>query len=114
LRYSRIIGSLTYLASDTSRDISNVVRKLSRFTSNLRDDHWLAIEGVMHYLSGTMDYEIHYSRYPTVLDGYNDANWIYDVDELYAISGYIFALGGATVSWRSCKQTILMRSTMKA
>jgi hypothetical protein len=36
------------------------------------------------------------------------------VDELYAMSGYVFTLGGAVVSWRSCKQTILTRSTMEA
>jgi uncharacterized membrane protein len=66
----------------------------------------------MHYLVGTMDYIIHYSGYPAVLEGYNNANWISDVDELYAMSGYVFTLGGAVVSWRSCKQTILMRSTM--
>jgi hypothetical protein len=35
------------------------------------------------------------------------------VDELYAMSGYGFTLGGATVSWRSYKMTILTRSTMK-
>jgi hypothetical protein len=68
----------------------------------------------MHYLVGTMDYGIHYSGYPAVLEGYSDANWIFDVDELYATSGYVFTLGGAAVSWRSCKQTILMRSTMEA
>jgi hypothetical protein len=36
------------------------------------------------------------------------------VDELYDTSGYVFTLGGAVVLWRSCKQTILMRSTMEA
>jgi hypothetical protein len=35
------------------------------------------------------------------------------VDELYAMSGYVFNLGGAAVLWRSCKQTILTRSTME-
>ena len=34
LRYSRIIGSLMYLASVTRPDISYVVSKLSRFMSN--------------------------------------------------------------------------------
>jgi hypothetical protein len=67
----------------------------------------------MYYLASTMDYEIHYSRYPVVLEGYSDANWISDVDELYVTSGYVFTLGGAAVSWRSCKQTILMRSAME-
>jgi hypothetical protein len=48
-----------------------------------------------------MDYGIHYSSNPTVLVEYSDANWISDVDELYATSGYVFTLGGAPVSWRS-------------
>jgi hypothetical protein len=39
LRYSQIIGSLMYLASAIRTDISFVVSKLSRFASNLRDDH---------------------------------------------------------------------------
>ena len=49
-----------------------------------------------------------------MLEGYCDTNWISDVDELYATSGYVFSLGGGAVSWKSCKQTILTKSTMKA
>ena len=30
------------------------------------------------------------------------------------MSGYVFTLGGGAISWRSCKQTILTRSTMEA
>jgi hypothetical protein len=93
-----MIVSLMYLASATRPDISFAVSKLSRLTSNPRDDHWRVLERVMHYLIGTMDYEIHYSGYPAVLEGYNDANWISDVDELYATSAYVFTLDGAAVS----------------
>jgi hypothetical protein len=39
LRYSQIIISLMYLASATRPDISFAMSKLSRFTSNLGDDH---------------------------------------------------------------------------
>jgi hypothetical protein len=98
LRYSQMIGSLMYLASVTRPHISFAVSKLSRFTSNSGDDHWHALERVMHYLVGTMDYGIHYSGYPAVLEGSRDANWISDVDELYDMSGYIFTLVGAAVS----------------
>ena len=114
LRYSQVIGSLMYLASATRPDISFAVSKLSRFMSNPGIDHWHALERVMRYLNGTMSYGIHYSGHPAVLEGYCDANWISDVDELYATSGYVFLLGGGVVSWRSCKQTILTRSTMEA
>nr|AAO66536.1 retrotransposon protein, putative, Ty1-copia sub-class [Oryza sativa Japonica Group] len=114
LEYSQIIGSLMYLASATRPDISFAVSKLSRFTSNPGDDHWHALERVMRYLKCTMELGLHYSGYPAVLEGYSDSNWISDVDEIKATSGYVFTLGGGTVSWRSCKQTILTRSTMEA
>jgi hypothetical protein len=74
LRYSQMIGSLMYLASATRSNISFAVSKLSWFTSNSGDNHWRALERVMHYLVGTMDYKIHYFRYPTILEGYSDAN----------------------------------------
>ena len=114
MRYSQIIGLLMYLVSTTRPDISFAVSKLSRFVSNPRDDHWHAIERVLRYLKGTMCIGIHYTGYPTVLEDYCDANWISDDDEIYATSGYVFSLGGGTVSWKFCKQTILMRSTMEA
>jgi hypothetical protein len=52
----------------------------------------------MYYLVHTMNYIIYYSRYPAVLEGYGGANWISNVYELYAMSGYIFTLDGAAVS----------------
>jgi hypothetical protein len=93
-----MIGSLMYLASAIRPDISFAVNKLSRFTSNLGDDHWRALERIMRYLVGTIEYGIHYSGFPAVLEGYSDANWISDLDELYATSGFIFTLGGAAIS----------------
>jgi hypothetical protein len=114
LRYSQIIGSLMYLASATRPVISFVVMKLRRFVSNPGDGHWRALERVLRYLKGTMSLDIHYTGYPIVLEGYCDANRISDADEIYTTSGYVFSLGGGTVSWKYCKQTILTRSTMEA
>jgi hypothetical protein len=82
--------------------------------SNPGDTHWNALERVLRYLKGTMSYGIYFSRYPRVLEGYCDANWISDADQLYATSGYVFLFGGGAVSWKSCKQTILTKSTMEA
>ena len=82
--------------------------------SNPGDDHWRALERVMRYLKGTISYGIRYTGHPKVLEGYCDANWISDADELYAISGYMFSLRGGAISWKSCKQTILTKSTIEA
>jgi hypothetical protein len=82
--------------------------------SNPGDDHWHALERVLCYLKGTMSYGIHYSEHPAVLEGYSDANWISDIDQIYATSGYVFTHGGGAVSWRFCKHIILTKSTMEA
>ena len=103
-----------YLASTMKPNISFAVSKLSRFVSNPGDNHWCTLERVLRYLKGTRSYDIHYTGYPKVLEGFCDANWISDVDEFYAISGYVFLLGGDTVPWKSCKQTVLTKSTMEA
>ena len=114
LRYSQIIGSLMYLASAMRPDISFSMSKLSRFMLNPCTDHWHALEKIMRYLVSTMSYAIHYSGHPVVLERYSDSNWISDADEFYATSGFMFTLGGGAISWRSCKQTILTRSTIEA
>ena len=98
----------------TRSDIAYSISKLSRFTSNPGRDHWKAILRVLGYLKYTQNYGLHYSKYPAVLEGHCDANWISDADDTKATSGYLFTLGGGAVSWKSCKQTIITRSTMEA
>ena len=74
VKYSIVIGSLMYLMSCTRPDIAYTVSRLSRYTSNPSADHWIAIVRVLKYLRYTRNYRLHYTRYPTVLEGYSDAN----------------------------------------
>jgi hypothetical protein len=97
-----------YLASATRPDISFAVSKLSRFVSNPRDDLWYTLDRVLHHLKGNVDYGIHYTGYPKVLEGYSD------VDEIKATSEYMFTIRGGAIFWKSCKQTILTRSTIRS
>jgi hypothetical protein len=66
--------------------------------SNPSIDNWHALERVMRYLCGTMSYRIYYLGHPAVLEEYSDANWISDVDDIKATSGYVFTFGGGAVS----------------
>ncbi|KAK6122523.1 hypothetical protein DH2020_043728 [Rehmannia glutinosa] len=114
LEYARVIGSLMYLTNCTRPDIAYSVSKLSRFTSNPSTDHWKAVTRVLRYLKYTMNYGILYTRYPAVLEGYCDANWISDTKYSKSTSGFIFTIGGGAVSWKSSKQTCIARSTMES
>ncbi|GJW63075.1 retrotransposon protein, putative, ty1-copia subclass [Tanacetum coccineum] len=53
-------------------------------------------------------------RYPVVIEGYSDANWISDIKDSRSTSGYVFTLGGAAISWKSSKQTVIAKSTMES
>ena len=69
--------------------------KPSHFVSNLGDVQGHALERIMRYMKGTSSYGLRYNGYPRVQEGYRDANWISDVDEFKATSGYVPLNGGA-------------------
>ena len=52
---------------------------------------------MLKYLRFTRDYGLHYTRYPAVLEDYNDANWILNVKNSKSHSGYVFTLGGSSL-----------------
>ena len=85
--YASIIGSLRYATDCTRPDIAYVVGLLCRFTSRPSVEHWQAIERVMRYLKRTMNLGLHYYKYPTVLEGYSDADWNTLSDDSKATSG---------------------------
>ena len=89
LGYSQIISSLMYIMNCTRPNIAYSVSKLSRYTSNPEEDHQKSIVRVLRYLKYTQEgysdanwisncttsnYDLHYTKYPTILEGYSDAN----------------------------------------
>ncbi|GJW41363.1 zinc finger, CCHC-type containing protein [Tanacetum coccineum] len=95
----------------TRPDLAYVVSRLSMYTSNPSVEHWKAMTRVLHYLRY---YGLHYDRYSSIIEGYNDANWISDIKDSRSTSGYVFTLGGAAISWKSSKQTVIAKSTTKS
>ncbi|GJV57165.1 hypothetical protein Tco_1458170 [Tanacetum coccineum] len=114
LEYSRAIGCLMYAMTSTRPYITYAVGRLSRFTSNPSRQHWQAITRVFKYLKGTMDYDLSYIGYPSVLEGYSDASRINHVEDSSSTSGWVFLLGGGAISWASKKQTCITGSTMES
>ena len=111
LEYSKVLGCLMYAMTCTRPDIGFAVGKLSRYTHNPSHAHWHAIRRILKYLKRTMDFGLHYSGFPSVLEGYSDASWISNCDHS-STSGWIFTLGGGSVSWGSKKQTCIADSSM--
>ena len=93
-----------HLMNFTRLDISYVICRLNRYTQNSNYEHYVTIVRLMKYFRGIID----------VLEGYNDANWISDSDEIKSTSGYIFIFCGGVVSWKSSKQSLIARFTMES
>ena len=98
----------------TIPDIAYTVGRLSQYTQSPNQVHWTVVHRVFKYLRGTINDGLCFSGFPSVLEGFSDANWISDSDEMKSTSGYVFILGGSVVSWKSAKQTCITRSTMEA
>ncbi|RVW43650.1 Retrovirus-related Pol polyprotein from transposon TNT 1-94 [Vitis vinifera] len=114
IEYAQIIGSLMYLMNCTILDIAYAVGRLNRYTQSPNQDHWTIVRRILKYLRGTINYGLCFSGFPSVLEGYSDANWISNSDEMKSTSGYVFILGESAVSWKSAKQICITRSTMEA
>ncbi|KAL0290030.1 UNVERIFIED_CONTAM: Retrovirus-related Pol polyprotein from transposon TNT 1-94 [Sesamum angustifolium] len=112
--YAKIIGSVMFLMNHTRPDIAYAVSRLSRYTHNLNKEHWDALRRLLKYLKGTINLCLYFNKYPGVLEGFCDANWVTDNDEVSSTSGYVFTLDGGAISWKSAKQTCIARSTMES
>lgn len=113
--YQVAIGSLLYAAQTTRPDISFAVGTLSKFNSNPGREHWSGVKRVLRYLKGTKNAKIVYKRDGnSSLLGYADADHCDDEDDRKSISGYVFKLGDAIISWSSKKQQTVSLSTTES
>ena len=124
--YRQIIGSLMHLAIITRPNIAFHVSKLSQFNSDPSIHHYAAAKHVLRYLQGTKDYglyftatssqySLNYSRTPPLeLLGFSDASYASDPDDRKSMSGYLFFLSNALISWSAHKQSIVALSTMES
>ena len=46
-----------------------------------------------------------------MLEGFYDANQVFDIDEVSSTSGYAFTLGEGAILWKSVNHTCVARST---
>ena len=69
---------------------------------------------MLRYLKSTFDYGLSYCGYLAILEGYCDANWISDTDEVKPTREYVLTLAGGVVSWKSSKQICIAKSTMES
>ncbi|RVW80140.1 Retrovirus-related Pol polyprotein from transposon TNT 1-94 [Vitis vinifera] len=112
--YASAIGSLMYAMVCTRSDIAHAVGVVSRFMSRPGKQHWEAVKWILRYLKGSLDTCLCFIGASLKLQGYVDADFAGDIDSRKSTTGFVFTLGGTTISWTSNLQKIVTLSTTEA
>ena len=107
-------GSLLYLTASRP-DICFSVGMCTKYKSDPKESHINAVERIIRYISGTLDYEIWYSKDSNVsLVGFSAMDWAGNADDKKSKNGGCFYLGNNLISWYSKKKVYISLSTAKA
>lgn len=83
--------------------------------SDPNEEHWNAVKWLMRYIRGTTELKLTFKKQGSFeVKGYCDSDYAADLDRRRSITGYVFQVGGNTVSWRSGLQHIVALSTTEA
>jgi hypothetical protein len=109
--YSSAVSILIYAMVCTRPDISHAMGVVSRHMNNPDKEHWEAVKWILRYLRGTSTHALCFGGSDIVLQGYVDSDMAGDKDSRRSTTGYVFTLGGTTVSWISKLQKVVSLST---
>ncbi|CAI7912193.1 unnamed protein product [Closterium sp. NIES-53] len=107
------VGTLLYISIAGRPDITYAAHVLARQASKPIAATVLGIHRVFNYLQNTADMGLVYGGGDLVLRGYTDSDYANE-EGRHSVGGYVFTLGGATVSWRTNRQMVIVTSTAKA
>lgn len=113
-QYQSLVGSLIYVSTKTRPDIAFAVHEVAKKMSEPTENDWLAAKRIVRYLKGTQSVGLvfHGNGEPI---GYADASFApKKSDSRKSIGGYTFLYGGAAITWKSKKQSIIALSSCEA
>ena len=96
--YASAIGSLMYAMVCTRPDIAHAVGVMSRFMSRPGKQHWEAVKWILRYLKGSSDTCLCFTGASLKLQDYVNVDFVGDIDSRTSTTGFVFTLGGTTIS----------------
>ena len=112
--YSLKVSSLMYSMVCTRPDIAHAMGVMSMYMNNLCKYNWRRVQQILMYLRGTTSHELCFGGSYTIQQGYVDVDMEGDKDSKRSTRGFVFIVGGTTVSWISKLQQVVALSTMEA
>lgn len=90
---------------------------MGRHLQGSTNEHFAAGKRILRYLKGTKELGLKYGvakgAQPIVI-GYADADWALDKETRRSVTGYLFKLNGAAISWASKLQPTVALSSSES
>ena len=102
--YASTDGSLMYVMVCTRPNLSQAISKISRYMHDPGRGHWEVVKWVLRYIKGIIGVGLVFEKDFTGKQEcarYVDSDYAGDLDKRRPITGYVFTLSQALVSWRS-------------
>ncbi|CAL9238501.1 unnamed protein product [Arabidopsis halleri] len=113
--YASAVGSLMYAMIGSRPDLAYAICLVNRFIAKPGRDRWAAVKWILRYLKGATEVCLTFTRSDHMnIEGFCDSDYATDRDRSRSVSGYVFQVGGNTVSWRSSLQHVVALSTTEA
>ena len=113
--YQSAIGSLIWLSQHTQPDISFAVAILSKYCSNLSEQHCKHVWRVLAYLNTTLDCGLTFTAKEfNDFIGYSDSDFADTVNGHKSTGVFVFMLAGGPISHQVKQQSIVALSSCKA
>jgi len=128
--YRELVGSLLWLSLGTRPDIAYAVSQIAKFNANPGPLHWQAVIRILRYLNGTQNLGLIYHKQNNdtlqtvttsissadimIPTAFVDADYARDTDSRRSVTGFLFFLAGAPISWQTRQQPSVALSTMES
>lgn len=113
--YRSAVSRLIYVCQGTRPDLAYSVGTVSTFNDHYNDTHWASLKRILRYLQETKDWRLVYTRGSrNRLTGYCGASWATDTQDPRSVTGYVYIMDGAAVSWKSRKQSTVAPCSTEA
>ena len=112
--YSLVIRSLMYVVVCIRPGIAHAVGVVSRYMNNPSKEHQEGVKHIFKYLRGTTTHALCFLGSNIVLHGYVDSYMLGYKDSSRSSTGYVFTIGGTTVSCISKLQKVVSISIAEA
>ena len=115
--YSNAVGSIMYGMICTRPEVAYGIGLVSRFMSKPGRVHWNAVKWLLRYFKGTVKLKLKYKvdgNKSCKVFGYCDSDFKGDLNKRRSIFGYVFTIGGNTISWKSSLQRVVALSSTEA